>query len=80
MEYTGKLYGKVGSTHFPIVNTTEDFENLQKRVKYLEAENEKLKRITHCVCKPEETHGETSVMCCNHCGLPTEKFWIRNNE
>lgn len=30
-----------------------------------------------CTCKDEERHGETSIMCCNHCGLPTEKFWTR---
>lgn len=30
-----------------------------------------------CQCKPGDKHGETSVMCCNECGLPTEDFWIK---
>lgn len=33
------------------------------------------KEFTGCECKGEERHGETSVMCCNHCGKPTEEFW-----
>jgi len=28
-----------------------------------------------CHCLPEEQHGETSIMCCNRCGMPTEDFW-----
>lgn len=28
-----------------------------------------------CQCKPEDKHGQTSVMCCNHCGMPDEEFW-----
>ncbi len=28
-----------------------------------------------CKCSENEKHGETSIMCCNHCGLPTEAFW-----
>ena len=28
-----------------------------------------------CQCLPKDQHGETSVMCCNHCGMPTEDFW-----
>lgn len=30
---------------------------------------------THCQCTTEQRTGETSVMCCNHCGLPVEDFW-----
>lgn len=30
---------------------------------------------TSCKCKEEDKHGETSIMCCNECGLPTETFW-----
>lgn len=33
-----------------------------------------------CKCKPEDKHGETSIMCCNECGLPTEKFWTRESQ
>ena len=29
----------------------------------------------HCTCNEEDNHGETSIMCCNECGKPTEKFW-----
>jgi hypothetical protein len=28
-----------------------------------------------CQCK--DRTGETSIMCCNNCGLPTEEFWVR---
>lgn len=28
-----------------------------------------------CKCSEDQKHGETSIMCCNHCGLPIEKFW-----
>jgi hypothetical protein len=34
-----------------------------------EAENIK------CNCKKANKTGETSVMCCNICGKPTEDFW-----
>jgi hypothetical protein len=30
MEYKGKLYGKVGNCYFPLENTTDDFDSLQK--------------------------------------------------
>lgn len=32
MEYSGKLYGKVGSTYIPLEMTTDDVENLQKQL------------------------------------------------
>lgn len=28
-----------------------------------------------CKCSEGESTGETSVMCCNGCGLPVEDFW-----
>lgn len=28
-----------------------------------------------CICHESEKHGQTSVMCCNKCGLPDEDFW-----
>ena len=33
-----------------------------------------------CECSNDIKHGETSIMCCNHCGKPTEEFWTRNNK
>ena len=32
MEYKGKLYGKVGEIFFPLLNTTDDWEALEKKV------------------------------------------------
>lgn len=32
-----------------------------------------------CKCKPEDKHGETSVMCCKVVGKPTEEFWVNEN-
>lgn len=29
-----------------------------------------------CTCDPKNMHGETSIMCCNECGKPTEGFWV----
>ena len=42
MEYKGKLYGKVGKSYFPLEATSEDFDNLQNKVKEYE---EKLRWI-----------------------------------
>jgi len=28
-----------------------------------------------CTYHDSEKHGQTSVMCCNKCGLPDEEFW-----
>lgn len=28
-------------------------------------------------CKCKDSSGQTSVMCCNDCGLPTEGFWTK---
>ena len=33
--------------------------------------------MAFCHCSNDEKHGQTSVMCCNHCGLPDEEFWKR---
>jgi len=30
MEYKGKLYGKVGKTYFPMVETAEDFDKFKQ--------------------------------------------------
>ena len=30
-----------------------------------------------CQCDNEIKTGQTSVMCCNVCGLPDEKFWTK---
>ena len=36
MEYSGKLYGKVGKSLIPLEATTQEYEELQKRVYMLE--------------------------------------------
>ena len=50
MEYQGKLYGKVGKSYFPLEATSEDFDNLQNKVKEyeekLQKQNEILLKIT----------------------------------
>ena len=33
-----------------------------------------------CNCKDEIKTGQTSVMCCNVCGLPDEEFWQKGDE
>lgn len=39
------------------------------------AASQKGKEDIKCKCK--DSSGQTSVMCCNDCGLPTEKFWTK---
>ena len=36
--------------------------------------------VIACLCKNEDKHGTTSIHCCNHCGLPTEDFWTKQNQ
>lgn len=36
MEYKGKLYGKAGNTYFPLLITTEDWDNLENKVNELQ--------------------------------------------
>ncbi len=45
-----------------------------------EIDERKIERSIACACKDEIKHGETSIMCCNHCGLPTESFWTKKIE
>lgn len=48
MEYKGKLYGKVGKTYFPMVETAEDFDKLkQEHAEMAEA----LKSLTNLFAK-----------------------------
>ena len=48
----------------------DDFENaIAKEIEI------KAGKGTNCTCNEEDKHGETSIMCCNECGKPTEKFW-----
>ena len=37
MKYKGKLYGKMGNTYFPLLHTTDDWEQLENKVKELES-------------------------------------------
>lgn len=43
MEYNGKLYGKVGKTYFPLLETTEDFDKIKSDAKKLKKENTSLR-------------------------------------
>ncbi len=36
MKYTGKLYGKVSNTYYPLQETSEDFKKMKNRIKNLE--------------------------------------------
>lgn len=72
--------------------TTANVHNLSQRIEQLEAAlndydniikgilpfSELIKSEIKCQCKPDDTTGETSVMCCNNCGKPTEDFWIKS--
>jgi hypothetical protein len=51
------------------------YEELEKAME--EYAEMRQKGAIGCVCSEEEKHGETSVMCCNHCGNPTENFWCK---
>lgn len=45
MEYHGRLFGKVGNKYFDTGSTSDDFDNLQKRVAELEAQIEKISNV-----------------------------------
>ena len=38
---------------------------------------ENLELPPQCRCPEKIKHGETSIMCCNECGRPTEEFWTK---
>lgn len=44
MEYKGKLYGKANGVTFPLLNTTDDWDKMEARIKELEDENNALKQ------------------------------------
>lgn len=55
---------------------SEELETLVTAME-LYAGGKLLERNIQCACEEKHKHGETSIMCCNHCGLPTEKFWTK---
>lgn len=55
MEYSGKLYGKVGSQYFPLMETTEDVETLKKRIAELEVETKQLRLGDVVKSLPQDT-------------------------
>lgn len=64
---------------FNIHMMDEELTERLKRFAYIEVpnlEDEDEVNAGPCQCPPEDKHGETSVMCCNHCGAPTEKWWL----
>jgi hypothetical protein len=48
-----------------------DIKALRKQVKLFA-----IPLVRHCTCSEDKKHGETSIMCCNECGLPTEENWV----
>lgn len=60
MEYKGKLYGKVGKSYFPLLHTSDDYDNLVKRVAELEALIEQ-KLNKHGVMQAEGSDGENGA-------------------
>ena len=46
MEYKGKLYGKVANKYFPLESTTEEWDNLEKKIKHLEMQVKSLQQET----------------------------------
>jgi hypothetical protein len=49
---------------------------IKKYEKSLQEGQEGAKEVNgNCKCSPDEKHGQTSVMCCNRCGLPDEDYW-----
>lgn len=59
MEYSGKLYGKVGQTYFPLVLTTNDVDSMQEQLKKLpreqsERQNVNIPEFVQCFIKTYE--------------------------
>jgi len=53
----------------------EELKWLKKEYTDQSQEPKQEERYTHCGGNCKNSTGETSVMCCNYCGLPTEKSW-----
>lgn len=68
-----RLESKIQELESKLSQLEDNREELIAKVMNLE---DKLADI-QCKCNPEQKHGETSIMCCNKCGLPTEKFWTK---
>ena len=63
MEYSGKLYGKVGGEYFPLMETTEDVDALKNRIAELEAETEQL-RLADVVGQSEQLSCGSNITTC----------------
>ncbi len=67
MEYSGKLYGKVGDQYFPLIETTEDVDALKKQIAELEAETKQLRLAPH------------RCPVCNGNGLVSNGFYMQTS-
>ena len=73
-EYSARKNGKDLLEYFPLTMKAEVIRG-QLAVLQLNFDDCRL----GCKCQPQDRHGETSVMCCNNCGKPTEEFWVNEN-
>jgi len=68
MNYEGDLYGKVGGMVFKTGKTSKDWDNMETRLKELEAENLALKQANEA-----KTRNESEV--CPNCKTPRPKHY-----
>lgn len=71
MEYKGKLYGKVGKSYFPLLHTTDDYDNLVKCVAELEALLEQKLNI-HAISGKRPSWEKCSSETCTDLGVEKE--------
>jgi len=44
-------------------------------IKELKSTSDNNKPDISCKCTEADKHGDTTIRCCNECGLPVEDFW-----
>lgn len=81
---------EMGHIFTPFYDDTYEVEELKSEILVLQNQVRDLDfdilnwkgqaELIECQCKNEDKHGETSIMCCNHCGKPTEEFWTKKTE
>ena len=64
MEYTGKLYGKIGNKYFDTGFASEDYDKLQKENSELQKQVLNLQRVITRSC-PNCGHDNTKEESCN---------------
>ena len=72
MNYEGDLYGKVGGMIFKTGKTSKDWDDMEARIKELEAENKALQQADGINSESKALHIDSIV--CSCCGKNTPEI------